>query len=75
MADNSSPTHRVYTLIERKKGDEDDTFWLNIGAAWPHKDGKGYNLALQALPLDGKLVIRTIEEPEPEPPRKGGRKG
>ena len=64
----NGPTHRVYTLIPRKtdKG-EDDTFWLNIGAAFAHKDAKGWNLVLQAMPLDGKLVIREVTEPEPEP--------
>ena len=76
MSDGKSPTHRVYTLIDRPASDskEADTFWLNIGSAWPNKDGKGFNLTLQALPLDGKLVLREIAEPEPEPKGKGSRK-
>ena len=70
----NGPTHRVYSLIVRKDSDgQDDTFWLNIGAAFPHKDGKGWNLLLQALPLDGKLVLREISEPEPEPVKGKGR--
>lgn len=71
---NNGPTHRVYTLIPRKadKGEEDN-FWLNIGSAFEHGDGKGYNLVLEALPLDGKLVLREVKEPEPEPKR-GGKK-
>ena len=34
---------------------------LNIGAAFPHEDGQGFNLLLQALPLhgSGKLVMRA----------------
>ena len=65
---DKQPTHRVYTLIARKneKGD-DEPFWLNIGSAFAHSDGKGFNLVLQALPLDGKLVLREPKEPEPEP--------
>ncbi len=71
----NAPTHRVYTLIERKDAEgKPDTFWLNIGSAWPNKDGKGFNLALQALPLDGKLVLREISEPEPDPKGKGGKR-
>jgi hypothetical protein len=37
--------------------------WLNIGAAYPHKEGDGFNLVLQALPLqgNGKLVMRAYE--------------
>jgi hypothetical protein len=27
-----------------------------------HKDGKGFNIMLQALPLDGKIVCREITE-------------
>ncbi len=51
---NHGPTHRVDTLIPRKDAEgQDDTFWLNIGAAFPHKDAKRYNLVFQAMPLDG----------------------
>lgn len=72
MSNGTGPTHRAYTLIPRKDSDgEDDTFWLNIGSAFEHKDKKGYNVVLQALPLDGKLVLREISEPEPEPKGKG----
>ena len=76
MTNPNAPTHRVYTLIERKSAaGEPDVFWLNIGSAWPNKDGKGFNLQMQAMPLDGKLVLREISEPEPEPEPKGkGRK-
>jgi hypothetical protein len=31
------PTHRVYAVI-KKEGQEKGT-WLEIGAAWPHRDG------------------------------------
>ena len=36
--------------------------WLEIGAAWPHRDGKGYSMKLDAIPRspDAHLVIRTI---------------
>jgi len=27
-------------------------------AAFPHQDGDGYNIVLQALPIDGKIVLR-----------------
>jgi hypothetical protein len=59
MADKqpAAPTHRVYTVIKR---DGQDDYWLNIGLAFPHKDGNGFNIVLQALPLDGKIVCREI---------------
>ena len=56
----SPPTHRVYTVI-RREGQDD--YWLNIGVAFPHEDGKGFNVMLQALPLhgNGKIVLREHE--------------
>ena len=30
--------------------------------AFRHEDGEGFNLLLQAMPLDGKLVLRTYKE-------------
>ena len=51
------PTHRAYSVIRR---DGQDDYWLNIGLVFPHKDGGGFNLILQAFPLDGKIVVREI---------------
>lgn len=51
----------VYTVVKRDKRDD---FWLNIGVAFPHEDGKGYNVFLQALPLDGKIVLRIADDKE-----------
>ena len=42
--------YRVYSIIERPKQED---FWLNIGVAFPHEKGDGFNLLLQALPLHG----------------------
>jgi hypothetical protein len=39
-------------------------YWTRIGAAWPHDDGQGFNLQLEALPLDGKIVLRTPKSDE-----------
>ncbi len=65
MADKSDkhPSHRVYSVVPRKNQED---FWLNIGVAFPNSDGEGFNILLQALPLDGKLVLRKWKEPEPE---------
>lgn len=58
MADKErQPTHRAYSVI-RREGQND--FWLNIGLVFPHKDDNGFNIMLQALPLDGKIVCREI---------------
>ncbi len=53
------PTHRAYSVI-RREGQDD--FWLNLGLVFPHKDGSGFNIMLQALPLDGRIVCREISD-------------
>ena len=66
MADKEQPkqpTHRAYSVI-RREGQDD--FWLNVGLVFPHKDGSGFNIMLQAFPLDGKLVCRKITAEEVE---------
>ena len=55
----SGPTHRAYTVIKREGKDD---YWLNLGVAFRHEDGEGFNLLLQAMPIDGKLVLRTYKE-------------
>ncbi len=46
----------VFTVIETK--DKPD-FWLKIGRAFPHKNGDGgFNIVLNALPLDNKLIVK-----------------
>jgi len=51
------PTHRLY----RVTGDGKAAIWTPIGAAWPNKDGKGFNLNCDAVPLTGRIVLRLIE--------------
>ena len=64
MRTNSKrPTHRAYAVS--KNGDK--TYWREIGAVWQHEDGRGFNLKLDYLPLNGAEVV--IREPRAE----GGR--
>jgi hypothetical protein len=57
--------YRVYSIIKREKQDD---YWLNIGVAFPHEDGKGFNVMLQALPIhgNGKIVLREHEAKDHE---------
>ena len=64
------PTHRAYSVIKREGQDD---YWLNIGLAFPHKDGKGFNVILQASPLVGKIVLREpSDDDQKEPGDQGG---
>jgi len=56
------PTHRIYSVT--KNGDSKAN-WQEIGAAWPHKDGKGFNLTFTARPLDrAQIVLREPKAPQ-----------
>ena len=55
------PTHRLYRVL----GDGQEASWTPIGAAWPNKDGKGFSLTCDAVPLGGRLCLRLIVDREP----------
>ena len=57
------PTHRLYCVV----GNGDAASWRPIGAAWPNKDGMGFSLSCDAVPLHGRLVLRAITERAPAP--------
>lgn len=57
-----APTHIVYHVVEYDNGNKAN--WTRAGAAWAHKDGEGFNVALNLFPVDGRLVIRTRKEDE-----------
>ncbi len=75
MATTQQPAFQAYTVVKRE-GQED--FWLNIGAAFLHQDGEGYNIILQALPVaGGKIVLRppkAKEDEEQAPPSNNARR-
>lgn len=55
----TKPTHRIYLVI----GEGKSAFWTPIGAAWPNRDGEGFSLQYDALPVvPGRTVVRRITE-------------
>jgi hypothetical protein len=49
-----TPAFQAYHVTN--KGD--DSFWTKVGAAWPHRDGKGLSLILSVIPMNGQIVLR-----------------
>lgn len=54
----SKPTHRIYLVT----GEGKSAFWTAIGAAWPNRDGEGFSITLDMVPLQGRTVMRRIAE-------------
>jgi hypothetical protein len=61
MNESKKPAARAYQVRDNKDPDKKAN-WLEIGAAWAHKDGKGFDILLQSIPLDGRIVLRAIED-------------
>ena len=56
---SNSPTHVAYQVRDRENG---KSFWTRIGSAWAHKDGNGFNIQIDAVPLDGRITLRIATE-------------
>lgn len=52
------PLMLAYTV--KAVGDGKKSIWSKIGAAWTHNDGQGYEIRMDAHPVDGRIVLRTI---------------
>jgi hypothetical protein len=50
----NKPSHIAYQVRDGKN----ESYWDRLGVAWQHEDGKGFNLQLHAVPLDGRIVLR-----------------
>jgi hypothetical protein len=57
----NSPAFMLY----RVEGNGSEARWTRIGAAWPNKDGKGFNILCDAVPLQGRIVMRAYT-PKPK---------
>lgn len=66
---NPRPTLRAYVVEDRQSDTATDdaiSFWTRVGSAWPHQDGKGWNVQLvPGVAVSGRLVLREYT-PEDE---------
>lgn len=67
MDENSKkPSHRIFVVRNYEKGGEQKGRWTEIGAAFANKQG-GFNIVLQASPVDGRCVaLPNDEQPKSE---------
>jgi hypothetical protein len=55
----TKPAYRAFTVVKNGHG---DSYWHQIGAAWNHEDEKGLSIRLFAVPVDGQVILRTVNE-------------
>lgn len=58
-ATGKSPSQAAYQVRDREG---QKSVWTRIGAAWAHGDGNGFNIQLEAIPYDGRIVLRVASE-------------
>ncbi|MEL6243811.1 MAG: hypothetical protein AAFY42_06885 [Pseudomonadota bacterium] len=56
---SKKPTHIAYTTKPVGNGENPKTIWTRLGSVWSHQDGEGYTIRLDALPVNGEIVVRT----------------
>lgn len=60
---SNPPTHIAFHVRDTKDG---KGFWTRIGSAWTHKDGKGFNVQIDVVPLDGRITLRVPDDKNPQ---------
>jgi hypothetical protein len=65
------PSFGAYQVNEGKDG---ESYFNRIGAAFAHKDGQGHTIQLDAVPVDGRIVLRTPQERIAETKDKGAKR-
>ena len=58
-APGRKPEYIAWTVRDTQDG---KGFWNRVGAAWSHKDGQGYELSLDSVPIDGRITLRERRE-------------
>lgn len=64
MTENNRPAFRAVVAEEKGQGENAKTRWTPIGAAWPTKSGKGFNIHLTMIPVnwDGRFTLVEADE-------------
>jgi hypothetical protein len=63
------PDFEAFTTRKRPDGQKD--VWIDIGAGFLHADGAGINIILAAIPIDGRVILRPMQDRPPQTERKG----
>jgi hypothetical protein len=53
----SSRRHTVYRIYAVERRRSPPASWTDIGLAFAHKDGKGFDLELQSMPLSALSIV------------------
>ncbi len=60
----TDPVLIAYTAKRSKNGK--GAIWTRIGHAYPHEAGAGLTVMLNAMPLDGRIVLLELDDADDE---------
>ncbi len=59
----SKPTHKAYVVTKLKEESGGKSIWHEIGAVWPHKNGKGFDILItEGISVAGRIVCTEPKE-------------
>lgn len=58
------PTHTIYKVT----GEGEQTKFVKVGVAFPHKDRKGLQLIFDGIPVEGRIALRVNRKREASAP-------
>jgi hypothetical protein len=59
-SETTSPKKPAYVAYSvRDRGEGKKAKFTEIGVAFPHKDGKGFDVLYDAVPLSGRITLRV----------------
>lgn len=63
MTDDSKsekpPVQPSFIAYHVRENGEGKSYFNRVGSAFAHKDGKGFNLQLDSVPVDGRVTLRS----------------
>ena len=65
---SNKPSHTAYIVTDPKDGGDTKAQWHEIGAVWPHKNGKGFDVVIPpGITVSGRIVCTARKERTGQP--------
>lgn len=62
MSDDQKTKKPSFVAYQVREGDDNKAYFNRVGAAFAHKDGQGHDVLLDAVPVGGRVTLRTPQE-------------
>ena len=61
----SKPSHIAYVVKEVTKDGKKQSYWRAVGAAWPHKNGGGFDVVIhEQISVSGRITCTVPKDDE-----------